>query len=74
MHIPFETRKKNTGFYILKQGVPRGRSSEEYSNFKQVMSWPWHVEVIPGVSAAALLFSTSLLKYNCFAFLTRFVT
>ena len=33
----------------MKQGVPEGRSSEGYA-FKQVKPWPWHVEVIPGVS------------------------
>ena len=30
-----------TGFYVLRQGVPEGRSSEEYASFKQVKSsWP----------------------------------
>ena len=28
VHITFETRTKNTGFYFMRQGVPEGRSSE----------------------------------------------
>ena len=36
-------------FCVLRQGVPEGRSSEGYASFKQVKSWPWHIEVIPGV-------------------------
>ena len=28
--ITFETRKRNTGFYILRHGVPEGRSNEGY--------------------------------------------
>ena len=51
MQITFETWKRNTGFYVLRQGVPDGSSSEGYASFKQVKSWPWHVEVIPEVSA-----------------------
>ena len=35
MQITFATRKKNTGFYVLRQGVPEGRSSEGYASFKQ---------------------------------------
>ena len=35
--------------YVLRQGVPQGRSSEGYASFKQVRSWSWHVEAIPGV-------------------------
>ena len=50
MQITFETRKRSTGFYVLRQGVPEGRFSEGYASFEQVKSWPWHVEVIPGVS------------------------
>ena len=50
VQIMFETRKRNTGFYILKQGVPDGSTSEGYASFKQVKPWSWHVEVIPGVS------------------------
>ena len=49
MQITFETRKRNTGFYVLRQGVPEGRSSEGYASFKQVKPCLWHVEVIPGV-------------------------
>ena len=36
MQITFETMKRNTGFYVLRQGVPEGRSSEGYASFKQV--------------------------------------
>ena len=50
MQITFETRKRNTGFYVLRYGVPEGRSSEGHATFKQVKPWPWDVEVIPGVS------------------------
>ena len=50
MHITFETRKRNTGFYVLRQGVPEGPSSEGYASLKQIKSWPWRVEVFPGVS------------------------
>ena len=45
VQITFETRKRNTGFYVLRQGVPEGCSSEGYANFKQVKSWPWHVRL-----------------------------
>ena len=58
MQITFETRKGNTGFYVLRQGVPEGRSSEGYVSFKQIKSWPWHVEVIPGVSKVGLVIIT----------------
>ena len=50
VQITFETRKRNTGFYVLGQGVPQERSSEGYASFKQIKSSPWHVEVIPRVS------------------------
>ena len=36
VQITFETKKRNTGFYVLRQGVPEGRSSEGYASFKQV--------------------------------------
>ena len=55
VQITLETRKRNTGFYVLRQGVPEGRSSEGYASFKQVKSWPWYVEVIPGVSVVGLV-------------------
>ena len=55
VQITSETRKRNTEFYILRQGVPEGRSSEGYASFKQVKPWPWHVEVIPGVSVVGLV-------------------
>ena len=54
----FETRKKNAGFHVLRQGVPEGRSSEE----QQMKSWPWHVEVIPGVSLVGLVTNEDLCK------------
>ena len=60
MQITFETRKRNTRFYALRQGVPDGRSSEGYASFKQVTSWPWHVEVNPGVGVAGLLTNEEL--------------
>ena len=65
MQITFETRKRNTGFYVLRQGVPDGRSSEGYASFKQVKSWPWHIEVIPGVSVVGLVTSEELCKVVC---------
>ena len=55
MQITFEARKRKTGFYVLRQGVLEGRSSEGYASFKQVKHWPWHVEVIPGVSIVGLV-------------------
>ena len=45
VQITFETRKRNTGFYVLRQGAPEGCSSEGYASFKQVKSWPWHVRL-----------------------------
>ena len=60
MQITFETRKRNTGFYVLRQGVPEGRSSERYAGFKQVKPWPWHVKVIPGVSVVWLVTNKEL--------------
>ena len=55
MHVTFETRKRNKGFYVLREGIPQGRSSEGYASFKQVklVREPWHVEVILGVSVVA---------------------
>ena len=55
MQITFETRKRSTGFYVLRQGVPEG-----YASFKQVKSWPWHVEVIPGVGVVGLMTNKEL--------------
>ena len=49
MQITFKKRNRNTRVYVLRQGVPEGRSSEGYASFKQIKPWPWHVEVIPGV-------------------------
>ena len=51
----FETGKRNTRFYVLRQGVPEGRYSEGYASFKQVRPWLWHVEVIPGVGVVGLV-------------------
>ena len=44
----------------MRQGVPEGRSNGEYASFKQVKSWPWHVEVIPGVSVVELVTDAEL--------------
>ena len=53
---------KNTGFYVLRQGAPEGRSSEGYASFKQVKPWLWHVEVIPGVSVVGSVTNEELCK------------
>ena len=55
-------RKIQDCFYFLRQGVPEGRSSEGYANFKQVKPWPCHAEVIPGVSVVALVTNEELCK------------
>ena len=44
----------------MRQGVPEGRSSEEYASFKQVKRWPWHVEVIPGAGVVGLVTNKEL--------------
>ena len=44
------------------QGVPERRSREGYASFKQVKSWPWHIEFIPGVSVAQLVTNEELCK------------
>ena len=62
MQITFEKRKRNTRFYVLRQGVPEGRSSEGHASFKQVKPRPWHVEVIPGVSVVGLVTNEELYK------------
>ena len=62
MLITFETRKRNTRLYVLRQGVPEGRSSEVYASFKEVKSWLWHVEVIPGVSVVGLVANEEVCK------------
>ena len=59
MQITFETRKRNTGFYVLRQGVPEGCSSEGCASFKQ-KPWPWHVDVIPGVGVMGLVSNKEL--------------
>ena len=60
MQITFETRKRNTRSYVLRQRVPEGRSIEGYASFKQVKPWPWHVEFIPGVSVVGLVTNEEL--------------
>ena len=60
MPITFEARKGDTGFCSLGQRVPEGRTSEGYASFKQVKSWPWHVEVIPGVGVVGLVTNKEL--------------
>ena len=62
MQNTFETKKRNTRFYVLRQGVPEGRSSEGYASFRQIKSWLWHVEVIPGVSEVGLVTNEELCK------------
>ena len=62
MQITFETRKRNTRIYVLRQGVPEGRPSEGSASFKQVKPWPWHVEVISGVSVMRLVTNEELCK------------
>ena len=44
VQITFET-----GFYVLRQGDPEGRSSEGYASIKQAKTWLWHIEAIRGV-------------------------
>ena len=46
----------------MRQGVPEGRSSEGYASFKQAKHWPWHVEVIRGVSVVGLVTNEELCK------------
>jgi len=60
VQITCEPRKRVTGFYILRQGVPEGRSSKTYASYKQVKPWPWHVEVIPGIGVAGLMTNNKL--------------
>ena len=62
MQITFEIMKKNTLLYILRQGVPEGRSSEGYASFKLVKPRPWHVEVIRGVGVMGLVTNKELCK------------
>ena len=62
MQITFETRKRNTGFYVLRQGVPEGRSIEEYVSFKEAKPWPSHAEVIRGVCVVGLVTHEQLCK------------
>ena len=35
VQITFETRKRNTGFYVLRQGVPEGCSSDGYASLRE---------------------------------------
>ena len=60
MFITFETRKRNTRFYVLRQGVSEGCSSERCASSKQVNPWPWHVDVIPGVGVMGLMSNKEL--------------
>ena len=36
------------------------QSSKGHASFKQVKPWPWHVEVIPGVSVVGLVTNKKL--------------
>ena len=56
----WKKRKRITGFYISRQVVPEGCSSEGYARFNQVKPWPWHVQVIPGVSVEGLVTNKEL--------------
>ena len=61
LFITFETRKRNTGFCVLRQGVPEGCSSERCATFKQVKTRrPWRVDVIPGVGVMGLVSNKEL--------------
>ena len=62
MQITFETRKEKYRIFVFSDGVPEGRSSEGYADYKQVKPWPWNVEVIPGVSVMGLVTSEELCK------------
>ena len=44
----------------MREGVPEGRSSEGYATFTEVKSWPWLVELIPGVSVVGLVTNEEL--------------
>ena len=57
----------------MRQGVPEGRSSEGYASFKQVKPWPWHVEIIPGVSVVGLVTSEELCKVVCLIIIKNFM-
>ena len=46
----------------MRQGVPEGRCGEGCASFKQVKPWPWHAEVIPGVSVVGLVINEELCK------------
>ena len=41
---------------------PEGHSSDGYASFKLLKSWPWHVELIPGVSVVGLVTNEELCK------------
>ena len=49
----------------MRKGVPEGCSSEGYASFKQIKSWPWHVEAIPGVSVVGLVTNKDLCQVVC---------
>ena len=57
----------------MRQGVPEGRSSEGYASFKQVKSWPRHVEVIPGVSVVRLVTSEESCRAVWRIIITNFI-
>ena len=55
------------------QGVPEGRSSEGYASFKQVKSWPSHVEAIPGVGVVGLVTNEELCQVIWGIFIKNFM-
>ena len=56
VQITFETRKRNTRLFLcFEAGSSRGTLQRRICLFKKVKPWPWHVEVIPGVSAVGLV-------------------
>ena len=60
MQLTFESRKRNTKVYILRQGVPEEHSNKGYASFKQVKPWSRHTEVILGVSVVGLVINKEL--------------
>ena len=47
--------------------------SEVYANLNQIRSWPWHVEIIPGVSVVGLVINEELCKLVCGIIINNFM-
>lgn len=60
VQITFEMWKRNTGFYISRQGVQEGRFCNGHASFRHIKPWPRHVEVIPTVSVVGLMTNKQL--------------